>query len=665
MLASLLILSLATAGGQPRNGHEGKYRLFAVGQVPLAYDSTHNFDVRFYRVDLKTTVLSGAFTARCRLELIARQDNFDTFSLHMVNLVCDSVRREGNVCTFSTPSGRLLVDLDRPFRNGESLAVDIYYHRNAGTENRGYYWYAKGTQGIPHAVAYTVTQTDDSRYWFPCFDQPWDKAERGCQINVTLPDSFVACANGTLDSVTVVGGWKTCWWTHRYPISTYLMCLAASRYTDWRVWFRRGSDSMPVLYYVWPEDSSLAAGNFSRMIDMLEYFSADSVYDLYPFFTEKYGMVAVYPYPWGGMEHQTMTTIHRSWARNGSVNGIAHELSHQWWGDMVTCADWRNIWLNEGFATYSDELYEFHYRGLSAFRSLIASRAQAYFDEEAHDPHPIYDPPPGHEFDWGHSYCKGAWVQHMLRYVMGDTVLSRPGLFFQMLQQYGESLRYSNAVTAEYHRIAERVSGLDLDWFFNEWVYQLGYPNYRLGWHSRKSADGWELVVDLAQQNMSGAPACFHMPVEILVRFASGDTLIRYDVVSNPQRNVFGVRAQPVGVELDPNDWVLETHSVQVGLEAEPAAGLQSLWLSIAPNPGHSDIVCRYGLPTGSRVRVAVYDSQGRRVRCLHDGQSSAGVHTLRWDRAYQSGRQLSAGVYLIRLTTGAGQVERKLVLAD
>ena len=660
-LLSALTVLLALASAQPFP--EGKYSLFP-RSLPVDHESTHHYDVRHYRVDLTLPMTSGAMTSRCRVELTPRHDDFDTFSLHLTNLVCDSIRRAGNACTFTPGSGRLLVDLDRTFANGESLTVDIYYHRNSGVQNRGFYWYAKGSQGIPHAVVYSVTETDDSRYWFPCFDQPWDKAERGCQINVTVPDTMSACANGMLDSVTAGSGTKTYWWTHQYPIPTYLMCFAASKFTNWQVWWQHGTDSMPVRYYVWPQDSSQAANNFSRMGDMISYFSQDDIYGLYPFVEEKYGMVAVYPYPWGGMEHQTMTTIHRSWATNGSVNGIAHELAHMWYGDMVTCQDWRNIWLNEGFATYSDELYENHYRGRSSFQSLIQNRAEAYFDEEASDFHSIFDPPPGHEFDWGHSYCKGAWVQHMLRYVMGDTTWSMTGVFFRMLRAYGDSFRYANANTEDYRRVAEQMTGLDLEWFYDEWVYHGGYPVYTLGWQAVQTGDAWSVVMNLRQNNDNRAPACFHMPVEVRVRFASGDTLVHFDVASNPQRVEIPVRAQATGVDFDPNDWILDQHSTTVGVEEETAIANVALRMGGA-SPASGSPRLSYDLPASGTARLEVFDRSGRLVRTVTSGKAVAGTHAVTWDRNDNAGMSVAAGVYIARLTAGTDRISTKLVLTD
>ena len=646
---------------------ESKYTLYPRSDWGFA-ESTHHFDVRFYRIDLDLPMNSGAMTGHCRVELTARHDHFDTFSLHLVNLVCDSVRREGNVCTFTTGAGRVLIDLDREFNNGESLAIDIYYHRNAGTSNRGFYFYPRGTQQIPHAICYSTTEPSDARYWFPCFDEPWDKAERGCQVNITTPDSMSGCANGMLDSVRVSGGKKTCFWTHRYPISTYLVTFAASRwavYTQW--WHPAPAESLPIMNFCWPEDSLRAVNAFRNVPAMLTFFADRERYGPYPFATEKYGHVVAYPFQWGGMENQTLTMVHRYWITNGNDNGIAHELSHHWWGDMVTCVDWRNIWLNEGFATYSDELFTWYQQGLASFYSLIRSRARDYFAEESSDTHPIYAPPAGHEFDWGHSYCKGAWVQHMLRYVMADTVWNRPGIFFANLRAYGESLKYGNASTEDYQRIAERTTGLDLDWFFNEWVYSYGYPVYTVGWQTNPAGDSWDLVIDLSQNNISGAPPVFHMPVEIRVLFSGGDTLLHYPVNENPQRNRFRLARQPVGVEFDPNEWLLDLHTVMVGIASDqngkPLPGYPRL--ALGTTPAKRPLSIHYLIPARALVQLAVFDASGRMVKILFQGYQPAGSYTLKWNGTDNAGRLLPAGVYLVGLKTGNWQLTGKFTLVQ
>ncbi len=633
---------------------EGKFPLFPWSKGSFA-ESTHSYDVRHYRIDLDLPMNSGAMTAHTKIELIAGQNNFDTFSLHFVNLICDSVKRAGNTCSFTTGSGRLLIDLDQEFNAGESLTVDIYYHRTSGTSNRGFYFYNRGYQGIPHAICYSTTEPADARYWFPCFDEPWDKAERGCQVNITTPDSFSGCANGILDSITINDGKKTCWWTHRYPISTYLITFAASKWASFKQWFYLSpTESTYVENFFWPEDSTRAVNAFKNVVDMIYFFSDSVGYGRYPF--EKYGHVVVAPFQWGGMENQTLTMVNRYWIVWGNDNGLAHELSHHWWGDMVTCFNWANIWLNEGFATYSDELYTRHQEGHAAFLELISQRAEAYFEEEAEDPHPIYDPPSDHLFDWGHSYCKGAWVQHMLRYVEGDTVWNSPGIFFQALHAYGESLKYGNATTEDYQRIHEGITGLDLDWFFDEWVYQLGYPNYYVNWSAREAGASWEVIVDLTQENMSGAPQTFHIPVEIKITFADGDTTIRYSVNENPQRNVFLVAAQPTNLEFDPNDWILDRHTVNVGIGEEISRSVGKLTVRVSQTPARKKVSLNYYLPQSGRVTIRLFDLTGRVINTLLDENQTAGPHRLNFTL------NIPMGVYIVELVNEGRKTKEKLL---
>jgi aminopeptidase N len=661
VLLAVLVLALS-AVAQPF--HEGKY-VTAPCPPLVPGDSAHDFDVRFYRADLNLPMTSGAMTARVRIDLTPRIDGFDTFSLHMVNLVCDSIRRAGNACTFTTPSGRLLIDLDRSFANGESLTVDIYYHRNSGVQNRGFYYHSRGTQGIPHAICYSTTEPSDARYWMPCFDEPWDKAERGCAVNVTTPDSMSACSNGLLDSVTTSGETRTCWWKTNYPIPTYLIVFSASKWASFKQWFHyTPTESAYVHNFIWPEDSADAVSSFSHTVDMMDYFSDSARYGRYPF--EKYGMVEAYPFPWGGMENQTMTMVHQSWVRYGSDNGIAHELAHMWWGDMVTCQDWRNIWLNEGFATYSDEQYDFHQNGRSSFLNLIATRAQDYFDEEATDPHPIYDPPyPDHLFDWGHSYVKGAWVQHMLRFVEADTNWAQPGIFFEALRAYGDSFRYGNANTEDYRRIHELKTGLALDWFFTEWVYSIGYPVYSLGWQGRQNGGNWEVVLSLAQDNSAAAPPIFHMPVEVRVNWNGGNATFRYGVASNPQVNVFPVGGQPTSVVFDPNDWILEQHDTHVGVAQGPSVPYHTALRLAGSNPTAGPARLAYELASAAAARIDIYDGSGRLTRTLLEGQRPAGSYSATWDRKGNDGHTVSAGAYFCRLSAGSESRTIRLVLAN
>jgi aminopeptidase N len=359
------------------------------------------------------------------------------------------------------------------------------------------------------------------------------------------------------------------------------------------------------------------------------------------------------------MENQTMTTIHHYWIQYGSDNGIAHELAHQWWGDMVTCLDWRNIWLNEGFATYSDELYDYHQNGRSSFISLITNRAEDYFDEEAADLHPIYNPPyPDHLFDWGHSYVKGAWVMHMLRYVLNDTIFSQPGIFFQALRAYGDSFKYGVANTDDYCRIVEQVTGQELSWFFDEWVYQAGYPRYTVNWSSVPSGPDYLVRMQIAQNNGAQAPNCFHMPLQVTIRKANGDTLVTIPITSNPQEASFLVSANATSLASDPGQWLLDKSTLYVGIDNATASELAQP-LAATPSVVLNASRVRYTVGRPGKVNLEILDAAGRVVNTLVSARSGPGTHYVTWNAM-----DVAPGVYFCRLTTSDRSEQVKLVVA-
>jgi aminopeptidase N len=511
-------------------------------------------------------------------------------------------------------------------------------------------------------MCFTFTEPSDSRYWFPCWDEPWDKAERGCQINVTVPDTFLACSNGLLDSVTADSSarTKTFWWTEHFPIATYLMTFSASRFSTWKQrWARAPGDTIDVKYYILTMDSTSSESAFANVPDMLSFFNRPDVFGLYPF--EKYGMDAFGNTP-AAMENQTMTMI--APPRNCDQELMAHELSHQWWGDMVTCFTWANIWLNEGFANYSAALYMEHQQGHAFFMADLDTFANWYFSEDAGHRFPIYNPPPNWIFS-STTYCKGAWVQHMLRYVMSDTSATH-GLFFQGLRAYGDSLKYGNASTADYQRILEHTYGDTLNWFFNEWVYLAGYPQYHVNWFGVPESAAWRVKVDISQNNGIGAPPVFHMPVEILFHLAGKDTLVHYPITTSPQHNEFVVSARPDSAVFDPGDWILKKVTMtNVGVETADRKDFLTPFAlgGAAPSPFSQETRISYSLARKGKTELVVYDVSGRKVGTLMDREGSPGASWVKWDGRDDLGRQVPSGVYFYRLQAGSFSDTKKMVL--
>jgi aminopeptidase N len=273
-------------------------------------------------------------------------------------------------------------------------------------------------------------------------------------IRVTVPSNLIVAANGSLESTIDNGnGTRTFHWHSSYPIVPYLVSLAIHPYAVNSDWYTpmAGGDPMEVRFYVYPDDVGNAAENNAKVVGMLEAFAP--VFGEYPFITEKYGHAQ---FPWGGgMEHQTCTSIGGWWE---SI--IAHELSHQWWGDMITCADFGHIWLNEGFASWSEAVYYESIGGPEAYRQYMDG--MAYFG-----PGTVFveNPLSDNIFDGNLSYDKGAWLVHMLRGVLGDED------FFAGLAAYRAQYEHGSATTEQLRDALEGVSGRDLDAFMEQWVY--------------------------------------------------------------------------------------------------------------------------------------------------------------------------------------------------
>ncbi|MDP2808288.1 MAG: M1 family metallopeptidase, partial [bacterium] len=430
------------------------------GAGSAKFDSSHQYDVLRYRLAVDLPMTNDSLYGHQNI-LAVKSGPGGFLTLDCVRLDVDSVKLNGSHTGFLLSADSLYLAADYSIvSSGHSFGLEIFYRGGNfiknGNYSKGYYWAKQGTaRGIStdtlHTVGYSMSEPQDARAWMPCFDQPWDKADSGCVISITLPDSFAAASNGLLLDTLRSGDRLTWRWREDSAITTYLMCFTASRFSIWSDTAHLVSGrAVPLIYFVWPEDSILSRTVFAKVPQMTRLY--DSLFHPYPF--AKYGMASVYPFAFGGMEHQTMTTIHRSWIINTSQRGIAHELAHMWYGDLVTCGTWADIWLNEGFATYLEAVYDewLNSRLPGAYMNqyfwrALTGNANLY---------PIYNPPPNLLFDYSMVYTKGAWVLQGLRWVMGDTA------FFPMMRAYTDSFANGNAVTSDFQRIAEQHYGSSL-----------------------------------------------------------------------------------------------------------------------------------------------------------------------------------------------------------
>jgi aminopeptidase N len=350
----------------------------------------------------------------------------------------------------------------------------------------------------------TDCEPEGARKWFPCWDKPSDKAT--LDLTAKVPGNVKLGSNGRLNDSLVTGDTIYYHWISRDPVATYIMVMSA------RVNYKLDivyAGSKPIrFYYINSEGISPQ----SYMVDLYNHFSGK--FGPHPFEKDGFTTAAASGFPWGGMENQTLTTLCSGcWG----VSTFTHEFAHQWYGDMITCATWADIWLNEGFATYIEAIWLEHTGGYSAYKSDILGDASSYFSGNTGNP--IYRPewaintPPNSQlFNYALTYAKGACVLHMLRYVLQDT-----SVFFNCLRGYAldtVNFRYQSAATDDFTAKISQLAGQDLTWFVDQWVKQPNHPVYGNYYQFVNLGGGSWAIGFQARQTQSNTP--FHrMPLTL------------------------------------------------------------------------------------------------------------------------------------------------------
>jgi len=600
------------------------------------------FDVTSYELNLDLDpdkyLLRGAVTITGK-SITTDLDHIEIDFYHVLSV--DSIKQNDSDIAVDHRNNLIYIPLKNLVNRGESFSVTIYYH---GDPEEGSY---RSFGWSNHGSFDTLSEPYGSPVWWPCKDDPKDKAD-SVYINVTVPLDLIVASNGLLSGVSRTLDGHTYHWKTHYPISTYLVSLAISNYQQFSDWYAYSdNDSMEVTFYVYPEHLSAAKKDLSVTVEMLEFYA--SVFGEYPFIEEKYGMAI---FPWrGGMEHQTITSY-----GYGLITGMhyydfinAHELAHQWFGDCITMRHWSHIWLNEGFASYAEALWFEHIGGKKIYHEYVNGwdlnplNGTLFVSDSLNDgalfSRTVYD--------------KGGWVLHMLRGALGDS------LFFQSLRSYvaDPDLAYNTAVTENFQRVCEDVSGIKLDRFFDQWVYGSGRPDYRAKW-SVSGEGPWEIILQIDQINTN----LFEMPLEIIISGQSFEkTYTVWDSLST-QRFSFITDQKPEKLEVDPDNWVLKDLSlsyVEGNLNEPPEEFSVSQNYPNPFNPGTSiDIL----LPEDATVTFEIFNILGEKVYKKSSNQS-AGYKTLIWRGKTNLGSDVSSGMYIYRVRVGENSVTKKMIL--
>lgn len=598
----------------------------------VAYPGDDRIDVTYYKLNLNISHAKQYLVGEATIGFKTTSATSSIFLDLRNPMKVDSVKLGIKKLIFTQDASKVNLTLDKQYTQGDALSIIVFYQGKPNTSGYGSFTFAThGNANQP--VVWSLSEPYGAPDWFPCKDTPADKADSS-DVWITMPSGFVSVSNGSL--VQVVDNkdnTRTYQWKNRYAISQYLISIACSNYTEYRNYFKYlEKDSMVITHFVYPESFT---ANTKIQLDqtpfMLKLFSEK--FGLYPFIKEKYGH-AQCDFG-GGMEHQTCTSIN---SYGGSL--VAHELAHQWFGDKITCKNWENIWLNEGFATYGEAIYAEALVGKTGYQSNIAANAVkakkavgSILVQNINDENEI--------FNGNRTYSKGAMVLHMLRGIVGDEK------FFKILQTYIASpLAYNVAVTEDFQKVAENISGLKLDYFFQEWIYGENYPRYTYSWNTDEISEKLKVTIT---QTKNTSPEYFSMPVDIKIMMADGTSSISTVFIDQARQEI--ELSKPKGaisqVIFDPETKILsnilENKTTSALLGNEPTKDLVE-W-SLSPNPADNQCVVSFSLKKNANVQVMIFDKLGRKLKELFVENLIIGNYTKQILLS-----EFSNGTYLVRL---------------
>jgi aminopeptidase N len=531
---------------------------------------SRTYHVENYKLKLRFDEPKGEVFGDEVITLRPFEPQFRKFYLDSTELTIDAVTLElaqgaPVALTFTAEDPHLWITLDRDHDAASTLNVRIMYH---GSPRFGLFFVNPDSNypNRPREV-HTQGESEFNHYWFPCWDYPNDMATS--ETITTVPEGQTVVSNGKLVKVTRAAGQVTYDWVESIPHSSYGVSLAIG---PWRK-FSDQYKGKPVDYYVPNDvDEATARRSFHLTPDMIGFFSRASGLE-YPY--EQYAQTTVRNSIFGGQENVSATTLtdrtlhdERADQDYPSTNLVSHELGQHWFGDYVQGRDWANIWLNEGFATYLEALYTQHHEGYDAYRFEIYDDFQ--LAEQAEDRNsyrrPIVDRHYSDPFDMfdATTHAKGADVLDMLRYVVdGREAMSHPASqqerLFRALHHYLVAHATQSADTADLIDAIRATTGEEIEWFFREWVFMSGHPDYRIEASYDATKKTEKLAVTQTQPTNTGTPI-FDMPIELAFYGANGEHK-QIQVRDNLQQQEFEIPLdfEPQWVDFDPDDFIDKT----------------------------------------------------------------------------------------------------------
>jgi len=434
---------------------------------------------------------------------------------------------------------KLYIDLPKVLANGDELLVKVGYHGPIESYKSKYISVAAlGLRTIPgNDLMYAFAEPDGAHAWYPCNDHPLDKA--AYRFRLTVPKGMTAVANGTLLDTVFSGEQARFIWSEEAPMATYLATVVVGNYQ--RIDAPAVGD-VKIRHYVFEEGSDYT-DQLSYTQRMLDYYS--NLIGPYPY--GEFGYVVIRTIADEGRfaeESQTMVMIDRGWLVDSQAVGVlAHELVHQWFGDSVSVASWNEVWLKEGLANYLMVMW-LDDQGFVSMDTLMADLENVLVTHASELNYPLNQPPSSNMYG-ANTYDKGAWVYHMLRQEIGNEKFSR------FLREYYQRFAGGSASTVELQQVVEEVSGVDLNPFFQQWVYGSGLPDLNITWTSQPDS----VTVQVCQVSTGQVYA---LPLDVELDGSGGESEQQVIQLDHSEQRVIYSTSFPVNeIVVDPDQKVL------------------------------------------------------------------------------------------------------------
>ena len=580
--------------------------------------NTSNYDLTYHRFDWNIDPAVAFISGNVTSTFTAKEDLSEvTFDL-ADNMTVSGVTQNGTALTYSqNANDELIITLAQMLLQGQSTTVVITYSGNPISSGFGSFEQTTHN-GAP--IIWTLSEPYGAKGWWPCKQDLNDKID-AIDVYITTPKQYVAVSNGLEQSQVINGSSKTTHFRHQYPIPAYLIAIAVSNYEVYVHQVANNGSPFDIVNYVYPESLSSAQSSTGVTVDIMNLFT--QLFEEYPFADEKYGHAQ---FGWGGgMEHTTV-----SFMGGFSRDLIAHELAHQWFGNKITCGSWKDIWLNESFATYLTGLTTENLDGDAAFKnwrifninSAISQPDGSVYLSDA-DTTSV-----SRIFNGRLSYRKGAVVLHMLHKKLGDAV------FFQGMKNYltDPNLAYGYAKTPDFISKMESASGMDLTEFFNDWIYNQGHPSYSLKWYQPQSD---QLKITLNQTQSHSSVSFFEAPLPVKVIGTNNEELdLILDNSYNGEEFLENVSFTVASIQIDPDFHLISSNNSSVlNIDVEFANNS----FTIYPNPTAGELVIEN--PNDQKIKnIMIYNTLGQLV--LQQQSDSINVS------------EFTSGVYYIKIQT-------------